>query len=100
MNFSVIEDDAHIVLTLQGDLDMPNIKSFKESSFDITKKSDKDLTLDFTNVSYIDSSGIGILLTLHKLQKSKGKSFRIINCSEHIAKIFSLSSLNEVLCNE
>lgn len=100
MNFEVIEDNTHIILKLQGDLDLPTIKSFKESSVDITRKTNKDLTLDFSNVSYIDSSGIGILLTLNKLQKSKGKSFRIINCSEHIVKIFSLSSLNEVLGNE
>ncbi len=99
MNYTLIEDETRIILTLQGDLDMPNIKSFKESTFDITKNTNKDLMLDFTHVSYIDSSGIGILLTLHKLQKSKGKSFKIINCSEHISKIFSLSSLSEVLGN-
>lgn len=99
MNFSVTENESCITVILSGDLDMPSIKPFKEASFEITKKSDKDLILDFKNVSYIDSSGIGILLTLNKLQKGKGKSFRIINCSEHIAKIFSLSSLNDVLGN-
>lgn len=100
MNFTVIEDNANITLKLQGDIDMPRIKSFKESAFEITKNSEKDLTLDFAKVSYIDSSGIGILLTLYKLQKSKGKSFRIIHCAENIAKIFSLSSLSEVLGND
>jgi anti-anti-sigma factor len=97
MHFTQNETDDAIILILQGDLDLPSIKHFKESSFEIAKQSDKNLILDFSEVTYIDSSGIGILLTLNKIKKEMGKSLRIINCTERIAKIFALSSLSDII---
>jgi anti-anti-sigma factor len=87
-------------MILEGDVDLSDIRDFREKSFELVKNTLKDLVIDFTGVRYLDSSGIGILLTLNKMQKGKGRSFRLVNCSENIVKILELSSLSEILGKE
>ncbi len=57
---------------------------------------DKDIELDLSSVEYIDSSGVGVLISLLKLQKKKGKSLKIRKVSTKVLNVLKLSSLSEV----
>ena len=100
MEIILQESDEEVRISVHGDIDMSDIKAFKEKSFEIGRTSEKDLIIDFKGVGYIDSSGIGILLTLNKMQKGKGRAFRLVNCSENIERILELSSLSGILGKE
>ena len=97
MDFNIVETEHSVTMIIEGDVDLSDIRGFREKSFEIVKNTAKDLVIDFKGVRYLDSSGIGILLTLNKMQKGKGRSFRLINCSENIERILDLSSLSEIL---
>ena len=100
MNFKIVEAESTVTMILEGDVDLSDIRDFREKSFELVKNTSKDMVIDFSGVRYLDSSGIGILLTLNKMQKGKGRSFRLVNCSENIVKILELSSLSEILGKE
>ena len=97
MEIILQESENAITIAVNGDIDLSDIKSFKEKAFEIARNSAKDLVIDFKGVGYIDSSGIGILLTLSKMQKEKAKAFQLVNYSENIEKILELSSLSGIL---
>ena len=69
MEIVINESDSNVLVTVSGDIEMMTIKEFKEKLFEIGQNIDKDVELDLSNVDYIDSSGVGVLISLLKLQK-------------------------------
>jgi len=97
MEIIVTEKEKSILVAFKGDIDMMGIKSLKDKLYEISNNSNRDIELDLASASYLDSSGIGMLLTLSKMQKAKGKSLVMINIPDRIARVIELSSLDIVL---
>ncbi len=97
MQIEMKETEKIISVKFSGEFDMLGIKELKESLFNISDEKNKDMEIDLASASYLDSSAIGMLLTLNKRQKSKGHEIKLINVPENILKILELSSLNQIL---
>ncbi|RPI89853.1 MAG: STAS domain-containing protein, partial [Spirochaetales bacterium] len=69
---------------------------FKEKLLNLGQVTEKDIELDLANVEYIDSSGVGVLISLLKLQKKKGKVLKIRKASTKVLNVLKLSSLSDV----
>ncbi len=52
------------------------------------------LVLDFTSVSFMDSSGIGLILGRHKLVSSNGGMLVVQKVSSDIQKILALAGID------
>ncbi|MFA5518761.1 MAG: STAS domain-containing protein [Spirochaetota bacterium] len=96
MQIDVQESDDIVVITVNGDIEMMTIKTFKQILFEAGQNIDKDIEIDLTEVDYIDSSGVGVLISLLKLQNKKGKSLRIDKVSSKVLNVLKLSSLSDV----
>jgi len=96
MDIEVKDAGAQVTITVNGDIEMMTIKEFKEKLLDIGQSVDKDIELDLSRVEYIDSSGVGVLISLLKLQKKKGKSLKIKKVSSKVLNVLKLSSLSDV----
>lgn len=53
-------------------------------------------TLDFRDLEYISSAGLGVLLALHKRALATGDRLRLINVNRHIYDIFRFSGFDHV----
>lgn len=96
MEIEVREDDSLVQVIVNGDIEMMTIKTFKQKLFEIGQNIDKDIDIDLSNVDYIDSSGVGVLISLLKLQKKKGKTLNISKVSPKVQNVLKLSSLSDV----
>lgn len=96
MDIEVKEDEMNVKIIVNGDIEMMTIKSFKQKLFEIGQQIDKNIEIDLSNVDYIDSSGVGVLISLLKLQKKKGKKLSINKVSSKVHNVLKLSSLSDV----
>ncbi|TAL37091.1 MAG: anti-sigma factor antagonist [Spirochaetes bacterium] len=96
MNIEIKDQDGQVNVVVNGDIEMMTIKEFKEKLLNIGQTVDKDIELDLSNVEYIDSSGIGVLVSLLKLQKKKGKTLKIRKMSSKVMNVLKLSSLSDM----
>ncbi len=85
-----------VEIKVKGDIEMMTIKEFKEKLLDIGENNDVDITLDLSEVDYIDSSGVGVLISLNKIQRKKGKKLELTKVSPKFLNVLKLSSLAEV----
>jgi len=85
-----------IEIKVKGDIEMMSIKEFKEKLLAVGEDNDVDIALDLSEVDYIDSSGVGVLISLNKLQKKKGKKLELTKVSPKVLNVLKLSSLAEV----
>lgn len=96
MEIDVKEHDDLVLVKVNGDIEMMSIKNFKQILFEIGQNIDKDIEIDLSDVDYIDSSGVGVLISLLKLQKKKGKELRMGKVSSKVLNVLKLSSLSDV----
>ncbi|WP_163834427.1 STAS domain-containing protein [Spartinivicinus ruber] len=80
IRYKVKKDLTLIFLT--GDLTQFNKISLSDAINTIIKPSPKNIHLDMSNVGYVDSTGLGELLTLHSMIYKLGGSLSIINPSQ------------------
>ena len=55
-----------------------------------------ELVLDFSNLDYISSAGLRILLTLHK-QMNKQGSMKVTNVNEIVSEVFEVTGFCDIL---
>lgn len=56
-----------------------------------------DILLDFSEVNYLDSAALGMIVYLHKKATSASKQVRIINSSGFAAEILHVANIDKVL---
>ena len=96
MEISIKENANSVSVVIVGDIEMITIKEFKEKLLQLGQTTDKDIDIDLSNVEYIDSSGVGVLISLLKMQKKKDKNLRIEKVSDKVLSVLKLSSLADV----
>lgn len=57
----------------------------------------KGVSIDLSRVNYINSIGIGTIVTAFKLLKDKGKEMSIINPQDNVMKVIKLTKINEII---
>ncbi len=85
-----------MVVTLDGDLTVPECESLKELILDRIESGARQLLIDFDSVNYIDSSGIGVLLVLLQAARKSGGDIRLSGTKPNIRDVFRQVGLHRV----
>lgn len=96
---NVIEDEGVTIVefTDRKILDEVNITQIGEQVNGLAARVDKPkLVLDFTTVSHMSSSALGMLITLHKRVREKSGQLRLCNIQPQIFEVFVITRLNEI----
>lgn len=57
----------------------------------------QEIVMDFTDVEYISSGGLRVLLATEQQMENRGGSLKLIHVNEHILKIFELVGFMDVV---
>ena len=64
---------------------------------DLLRAGHKNILLNFRDVSYVDSSGIGELFSCLTTVRSQGGALKVTNPNERVSNLLNLTQLNTVL---
>jgi len=53
----------------------------------------KTVVLDFTKVTYLDSSGLGMIVGLYVSAKREGRNLKLINLNQRVKELFAITRL-------
>lgn len=93
------ETDA-LVIPLRGELTHRNRQTFKAATLDRIASGARHLVIDLAECGYIDSSGLGVLLSLDRRVRSEGGSLRLRHPNEDLRALLELTKLDTVLTVE
>jgi anti-sigma B factor antagonist len=79
-------------LFLSGNFDTQRAEEVKE----VLEKVDSSITIDMSDLDFICSAGIGVMILAYRKLKEQGKDICLINLNEHIKKVFKVSLLDKV----
>ena len=91
MKTKIEEIDGKYVATLEGEMDTAAAMEVEEAMKPLYKSNGKDVVIDCTNLEYIASSGLRILLSILKDAKAGGSRVVLRNVNEDIKNVFSLT---------
>ncbi len=77
--------------TVSGRLDTPSAAKAQQEITPLLENADKLITLDCTNLEYISSSGLRLLLTIRKEASRKGGNVVVEHISDDIKKVFMMT---------
>lgn len=95
MTTTITQENDALLAKLEGELDTAAVTQV-EIDFQPLMEAGKDIVLDCEKLSYISSSGLRLFLSVLKNQKAKGKSVKIVNLSEDLLRIFSMTGFDKL----
>lgn len=87
------------VLKFDGELIFDNSNQLKEEAKNslAEKKEIETLIIDLSRVSYLDSSGVGVILSLFKFMRSRNGEMAVAEPNEKIKRVFSVTKMTEII---
>ncbi len=95
MSFTVRKDPRGVVVIgVDGQLIVGNRHELKEKVLQALEQGERKLLVDFSNTGYIDSSGLGALVSLSKKIRESGGELKLAGLNEDLRTLFELTKLD------
>lgn len=92
--------EGNPVILLMGEIDIYTAPDFKDRLYQAMGDCNTDIRLDLTELSYIDSMGLGILVGALKRIKQNERNVYILNPKTNVRKLFKITGLDKVFILE
>jgi anti-sigma B factor antagonist len=94
MGFDVKKQNDVTVIDVEGQLIVGNRQELKQRVMEELENGSRKFLIDFSNTGYIDSSGLGVLVSLSKKIREQGGELRLANLNEDLRTLFELTKLD------
>ena len=93
----VSQRDGRTVVTATGELDVHTAPELKTHLDALSQGSDPALVVDLADVGFIDSTGLGVLVTTLKHVREAGGTLDVVVSSPRVLRVFALTGLDVVI---
>lgn len=100
MEVTISEQNGRLVADLNGDLDNVASMQAERDLAPVFERTDCDVVLDCTELNYISSSGLRILLSIYKHTRSCGHKAVLKGLKEDVEEVFQLSGFKPLFIFE
>ncbi|MGM0507711.1 MAG: STAS domain-containing protein [Fusobacteriota bacterium] len=89
------EENGIKLVSIEGEIDVYTSLEIKKDLNQIIDEDGLKLVIDLDQVTYIDSSGLGVFVTILKKINKKGGNMKLINLQPSVEKIFEITRLKK-----
>jgi|HubBroStandDraft_4_1064222.scaffolds.fasta_scaffold00043_4 anti-sigma B factor antagonist len=84
---------SRLVFNLRGSLDLATAPTVRAALSEATEKGNHDLIVDLSQLEFLDSTGLGVLIGAHRRAAERGGSFRLIVNEGSILRLLNITGL-------
>ena len=93
-----MRDGERLLVGLDGELDHYCAQSVRrELDGMLRDPTVRQLILDFSGLTFMDSSGIGVILGRYRVLRERGGSMGVMHMNDHVSRIFHMSGMDRVI---
>jgi anti-sigma B factor antagonist len=101
MNFDITTEqvdglEGAYVIALAGEVDLYTAPEFKQQLLDVIGKGGKEVIVDFSDTTFIDSTTLGVLVGGVKRLRTNDGQLSLVCNDRNITKIFEITGLDRV----
>ena len=81
-------------------IDLDTAEQFRSELKKVTEQKIMDIVIDMSQLDYIDSSGLGILIGTLKRLKTQNKDIYLNSLKDNVKKVFTITGLDKIFLME
>ena len=85
-------------IKLIGEIDINNAQIFQGRLETALSGKRQDITLDLSDLEYIDSTGLGVIIGTYTSIDDEGLKIKIVNPKNNVKKLLNISGLDKIFC--
>jgi anti-anti-sigma factor len=86
------EGDATVV-ALEGEFDLASVPEAEERIAAAERDHPRELVIDVSRVTFMDSSGLRVLLAAHQRAQEQGRGFALVRGSDAVDRLLKVTGL-------
>jgi len=90
-------NEEQAVVTIKGEVDIYSVDQFRKSIEKSINQKTSKIILDCTDLSYIDSTGMGVLIEMRNKTMEMGQKIVMKNPKPNIKKLLSLTGVDKII---
>ena|SRR3989338_3536527 len=96
MNLKIEKKQDVVVLQVKGSLDADSVSQFKKKVNKIIEEGSKCLVLDGSELEFVDSMGLGSLISLLRKLRSQNGDLKVAAISKEVQQVFEITRLHQL----
>ena len=97
MNYITENHDPIRIIHLMGNVDVPNACILRDALGRAANNAEDRVLVDLTDVSMLDSSGIGVLVAAQRRARTVGARFALAAPRERVARVLNMTGTTGLL---
>ncbi|MBS4202311.1 anti-sigma factor antagonist [Bacillus sp. FJAT-49732] len=97
ISISLTETESQLHAKLEGEIDAYTAPKVKESLHPYAEKAGIKMIVDLKDVSYMDSTGLGVFVGLFKTLKAENGELILTGLSDRLKRLFEITGLADVM---
>lgn len=98
MNINYDKKESLLTIKITDEIDHHTTEKIRRrADYEIQRYIPKKVILDFNNVSFMDSSGIGMVVGRYKLVSMLGGKLSLENVNEDLKRVFQMSGILKII---
>ena len=98
MESKFYEEDKLLVFKIKDEIDDCNVQKIRRrADYEIERYMPRKVIFDFDSVTFMDSSGIGLLIGRYKFTNMLGGKLEVANLTQNVRKIFEMSGILKLI---
>jgi anti-sigma B factor antagonist len=93
----VSEVEGWTVVTVHGEIDVATSPTLRERLIDLVNDGATRLVLDLETVDFLDSTGLGTIVSLLKRVRTQGGDLRLVCTEARIRRLFEITGLDKAV---
>jgi anti-anti-sigma factor len=92
---NVHREDGTLVIVPSGELDIATVDRVRTALAE--RAADESVQIDLRNLSFLDTSGLQLVVETHRRARQEGYPLRILRGSANVQRVFEIAGLDAVL---
>ena len=97
VNIEKQQDDKEIFVTVAGEIDAYTAPKLREELLPLSEGNHKVITINLKDVSYMDSTGLGVLVGLFKQLNKNDGELKLVELSDRLKRLFKITGLSTIM---
>jgi anti-sigma B factor antagonist len=96
LDITTSQGNARTVVHVSGEIDVYTVSALRDRLDSVIERGEHHLVIDLSAVTFMDSTGLGVLVGRLKLVRAAGGSMRLVTGHERVLKVFAITGLDKV----
>lgn len=97
INLDMNENNGIVGVQVEGEIDAYTAPKLREAIFPLSEKDSVKMTIDLSGVSYMDSTGLGVIVGVFKSVRAHNGEFKLVGLSDRLKRLFDITGLADII---